>query len=173
MLDLTTSDMENNFRVNLFSHFYTIRAFLPGMIAAPKGGTIVTVSSVMGILGGAQLSDYSAAKAGLSVMHTSLRAELDRDGNEKVKTILVKPGQLTTPLFSSIETPSTFFAPLVETQKLAAAIVREIEGGWPASIAMPLFAQFGEWYTVLPLSWTKVIRNWSGIDRAMQGFVRK
>ena len=39
-----------NFRVNLMSHFHTIRMLLPGMLEEGKG-TIVTVASVLGHLG--------------------------------------------------------------------------------------------------------------------------
>jgi NAD(P)-dependent dehydrogenase (short-subunit alcohol dehydrogenase family) len=45
---------ERNIKVNLLSHFYTARAFLPGMLDEGRG-TIVTVSSVLGYLGCANL----------------------------------------------------------------------------------------------------------------------
>lgn len=43
-----------SFRVNLISHFHTIREFLPGMLEENRG-TIVTVASVLGYLGCAKL----------------------------------------------------------------------------------------------------------------------
>jgi NAD(P)-dependent dehydrogenase (short-subunit alcohol dehydrogenase family) len=54
ILDLKPDEVEKNFRVNLLSHFYTIRAFLPGMLEDERG-TIVTVASVLGHLGAANL----------------------------------------------------------------------------------------------------------------------
>jgi NAD(P)-dependent dehydrogenase (short-subunit alcohol dehydrogenase family) len=54
MLELTDAEIDGNLRVNLHSHFYTIRAFLPDMLAAGRG-TIVTMSSVLGHLGCANL----------------------------------------------------------------------------------------------------------------------
>jgi short-subunit dehydrogenase len=36
------------------------------------------VSSVLGMIGGCQLSDYSASKAALISLHESLRYELDK-----------------------------------------------------------------------------------------------
>ena len=39
----------SNFRVNLMSHFHTIRTFLPEMLEEGRG-TIVTVASVLGHL---------------------------------------------------------------------------------------------------------------------------
>ncbi len=41
----------------MLSHFWTAKAFLPGMIA--KGtGHIVTMSSVLGLMGCAQMSEW-------------------------------------------------------------------------------------------------------------------
>jgi NAD(P)-dependent dehydrogenase (short-subunit alcohol dehydrogenase family) len=45
---------DRNLRVNLHSHFHTVRAFLPDMLSAGRG-TIVTMSSVLGYLGCANL----------------------------------------------------------------------------------------------------------------------
>lgn len=53
-----------------------------------KGGHIVTVSSVLGHLGAANLSAYTASKAALMAYHASLAAEL-RQSAPAVKTILV------------------------------------------------------------------------------------
>ena len=43
------------YRVNVLSHYHTIQTFLPDMLKRPNGGTIVTVSSVLGKLGCAGL----------------------------------------------------------------------------------------------------------------------
>jgi NAD(P)-dependent dehydrogenase (short-subunit alcohol dehydrogenase family) len=169
--ELTAKDVQRNFNVNLISHFNTIRTFLPGMLASETGGTIVTIASVLGKLGAANLSDYCAAKAGQIAMHTSLRAELSSPsapaGAEKIRTILVTPGQLSTQLFAALETPSNFFGPVVETVELASAIVRMIDSGESGEIGMPLYTRWIEWNFVLPAGLQRVIRFVSGIDRAM------
>ncbi len=76
LLALSAAEVQRNFNVNLLSHFHTIRTFLPGMLATETGGTIVTISSVLGKLGASHLADYTAAKAGLIAMHNSLPPEL-------------------------------------------------------------------------------------------------
>lgn len=48
--------------------------------AAATKGTIVLLSSVMGSVGAARLSDYSASKAALEGFAASLRQEVNRDG---------------------------------------------------------------------------------------------
>ena len=174
LLNLTTAEVQRNFNINLLSHFHTIRTFLPGMLASETGGTIVTVASVLGKLGASHLSDYTAAKAGLIVMHASLRAELASttapEGAEYIRTILVTPGQLSTSLFAGVETPSSFFGPIVEPVELAREIVRMIDMGESGEISMPLYARWIEWLHVLPVGAQRIVRRLSGIDRAMEGF---
>ncbi|KAF2149343.1 NAD(P)-binding protein [Myriangium duriaei CBS 260.36] len=170
LLELSSAEVEQNFRVNLLSHFHTIRAFLPKMLTLPHGGTVVTVSSVLGELGAAQLSDYTAAKAGMIAMHASLRAELDAAGNDRIKTLLIKPGQLSTPLFKDVETPSSFFGPVVGPIELAKRIVERIEAGQSGVIALPLYAAYIEWMSVLPYAVQGMLRKLSGMDQAMQTF---
>lgn len=148
------------------------------MLNRPLGGTIVTVSSVLGHLGASHLSDYAAAKAGLMAMHASLRAELASmaslsdapPGAQNIRTVLVKPGQLSTQLFSSIDTPNNFFGPIVEGPELAKAIVRAVDEGTSSVIAMPLYARYIEWLGVLPYGLQRIARWGSGVDRAMEGF---
>ncbi|KFY23216.1 hypothetical protein V491_02612, partial [Pseudogymnoascus sp. VKM F-3775] len=99
LLDTSVDQIQRSISVNLLAHFYTLKAFLPGMIRSGHG-TIVTVSSVLGITGAARLTDYSASKAGVTALHTSLSAELKQYPD--IKTVLVTPGQLSTPLFAGV-----------------------------------------------------------------------
>lgn len=138
----------------------------------------MTISSVLGHLGASHLSDYAAAKAGLTAMHASLRSELEsmasvsnaRPGAKNIRTVLVKPGQLSTQMFGSIETPSNFFGPLVQGVDLAKTIVKAVDVGRSCVIAAPLYARYIEWMGVLPYGLQRIARWVSGVDRAMEGF---
>ena len=131
-------------------------------------GTIVTVSSVLGQTGAAHLTDYAAAKAGLTTMHRSLTAELKPTPN--IKTILVSPGQMTTPLFSGVKTPSSFFGPVLEPVDVAKEIIATIDSGSSAKIAMPFYARWIDWINVLPVGGEAIVRA-GVIDSAMKAFV--
>ncbi|KAK3621711.1 hypothetical protein LTR56_022475 [Elasticomyces elasticus] len=175
LLQLTASDIAKTFRVNTLAHFHTIQAFLPGMLASQTGGTIVTISSVLGKLGASHLSDYTASKAALIAMHASLRAELSSpttapEGAANIRTILVTPGQLATPLFAGVQTPSTFFGPVVEPVELAKEIVRMVDAGESGEISLPLYARYIDWLHILPASLQRIVRRLSGMDTAMEGF---
>ena len=129
---------------------------------------------MLGKLGAANLSDYCASKAGLIAMHASLRAELTGSsapqGAERVRMVLVTPGQLGTKLFAGVETPSGFFGPVVEPVELAREIVRMVDGGVSGEISLPLYARWIDWLHVLPPGVQRVLRGISGMDRAMEGF---
>ncbi|KAG0652947.1 Epidermal retinol dehydrogenase 2 [Hyphodiscus hymeniophilus] len=168
LLDLSLDEIEQSFRVNLLSHFITLKAFLPGMIRLGHG-TIVTMSSVLGQLGAAHLSDYTAAKAGITAMHKSLVAELK--ATPDIKTVLVSPGQMSTPLFNGVETPSSFLGPVLEPVDVAREVIAAIDAGSSETLAMPFYARWIDWMNVAPVGVQAILRRLSGIDRAMNGFV--
>lgn len=154
-------------RTNFLASFHIYQVFLPGIVAeAENGGTIVTVSSVLGQLSPAGLSDYSASKAGLSALHRTIEAELR--GNDRIKMLLVETGQMATPLFDWVRTPSHFFAPVLEPVEVAREIVAAVDSGRGGVLRLPVFAKFVNWYAVLPAAVQCVARYLSGIDRAVK-----
>lgn len=169
LLDMDLEEVEKSITTNLLSHFYTIKTFLPGMIRNETGGTIVTLSSVIGHLGAARLTDYAAAKAGVTALHKSLAAELQE--YPEIKTILVTPGQLSTPLFYGVKTPNPFIAPVVEPIDVAKEIIKAIDLGLSDHIGMPLYARWVDWYNVLPVGLQKIARKISGVDSGMTTFI--
>lgn len=75
MLEIPDRVIENTFQVNILSHYWTIKSFLPDMIRQ-KRGHIVTVASVAGMLGTYGCTDYSATKFACIGMHEALYSEL-------------------------------------------------------------------------------------------------
>lgn len=168
LLSLPADAFLKTVRTNLLAVFHTCQVFLPGMLSATNGGTVVNVSSVLGQLSAAGLSDYSASKAGLSALHRTLEAELRVSRNDaKVKMLLVETGQMSTPLFDWIKTPNKFFAPVLEPVQVAQEIVSAIDNGRGGTIKLPAFAALASWYAVLPTSLQQVARYLSGVDDAV------
>ena len=84
--------MRKTFDVNVVSHFWTLKAFLPHMMAN-NHGHIVTVASMAGHVGVAGLVDYCASKFAAVGLDESLRAEfkklkLDGEWRRVVLTII-------------------------------------------------------------------------------------
>ena len=173
-VSLSADAWNRTMRTNLLGPFHTIQAVLPHMLRSSRGGVVVNVSSVLAHLTPAGLSDYSASKAALSALHRSLEAEIRAAGQDhKVKTLLVEPGQLATPLFDGIETPNGFFAPVVEPIHVAKEIVASIDAGKGGVIRQPTYAAWVNWYAVLPAAIQRFARYLSGIDRAVANSVLK
>ena len=178
-LSLSPATYARTLEINLHSHFHIIHAFLPSMLARSAstglGGHIITMSSVLGRLGAANLAPYTASKAGLLALHASLTAELRSPsapaGSENVRTILVTPGQLSTALFADMKLPwyAHFLGPVVEPVDLAREIVGMVDRGEGGEISLPVYAAWIEWVFVLPRSVLRGVRWVAGIDGAVEG----
>lgn len=167
ILDTAAEDVERLFRVNTISHFHTLRTFLPYMLQEGRG-TIVTVSSVLGHLGAARLSAYTASKAALLALHHSLRAELAQMPEAKdIKTILVTPGQMGTKMFAGVQTPSNFLAPIVTPAEIGKDVIRLIEKGESGEVALPLYSGYIQMLGILPVGIQHIVRRLSGVDVAV------
>ena len=174
MSELSDGEVSKSFAVNTVAQYRLNRLFLDSVTNQPNGGTIVTVSSVLGKLGAARLSEYTATKAALTAYHHSLTAEL-RETHPNVKTILVSPGQLSTEMFSGLEQGPVqrFFGPIVEVSDLAMKIISVTSEGSGGVIAEPAYARWIGVMEVLPVGVQKVVRDLTGVDAAMRSFKGK
>ncbi|KAH7073658.1 hypothetical protein BKA63DRAFT_415911 [Paraphoma chrysanthemicola] len=102
---LSTSDdyLRKIFDVNVLSNWYTVKAFLPAMIAANKGH-IVTIASTASYVGVAGLADYTASKAAILAFHESLSQELKHHYHApNVLMTSIHPNWVRTPLLAPVE----------------------------------------------------------------------
>jgi len=77
--------IELTMKVNAMAHFWTIKAFLPAMIAR-QHGHIVSIASSAGHAGVPGLGDYCASKYAAVGFNESLRLQLRKDGVKGVHT---------------------------------------------------------------------------------------
>ncbi|EFQ98241.1 hypothetical protein MGYG_01276 [Nannizzia gypsea CBS 118893] len=168
LLFLSDKAIETTIKTNVLSHFHALKAFIPGMLSSRIGGTIVTVSSVLGHITAAGLSDYSASKAAVTAVHRTIDAEVRLLGaSGRIKTILVETGQIATPLFEGLETPNSFWAPVLEPVQVAREIISMIDSGDGGVIRMPAYASLLGVYAMLPASIERFARYLSGVDSAV------
>ncbi|KAL0580072.1 hypothetical protein V5O48_001931 [Marasmius crinis-equi] len=172
--DLTPQDLKQTFGVNTISHFLTLKAFLPEMIKN-NSGHVVTVSSCMGISGTAQMTDYCASKAALNLMHECLRYELDKlHKAPSVRTTLVCPGHIDTPLFSKMNYPRTpfhkFIMPTIAPIAVVKAIIQALDDQHSQTIYLPFYVNSMPYLQHLPSYFRDFVQWMSQGDYAMQGF---
>lgn len=90
--DITDSDWNTMFDVNVKGMYYCCQAVLPGMIHS-KSGVIINVSSMWGITGASCEVHYSAAKAAVIGFTKALAKEVGLSG---IRVNCVAPGVVAT-----------------------------------------------------------------------------
>jgi 3-oxoacyl-[acyl-carrier protein] reductase len=91
---MKTEDWKSVLDVNLSSAFYCSRAVSRQMIKQ-RGGSIINVASIVGVIGNAGQTNYSASKAGLIGLTKSLAREV---ASRSVRVNAVAPGFIITPM---------------------------------------------------------------------------
>ena len=91
---MTDDDWRSVIDTNLGSVFYTCRAASRGMMKR-RGGSIVNISSIVGLRGNWGQANYAASKAGIIGFTKSLAREL---GSRGVRANVVAPGYINTRL---------------------------------------------------------------------------
>nr|CAH0113314.1 unnamed protein product [Daphnia galeata] len=122
LLDCSDEQIQRTFDVNVLAHFWTVKSFLPDMIMQDSGH-IVTVASLAGITGCDRLVDYCASKFAAVGFDESLRTELAVDGRKGIKTTVVCPYLVNTPLFAGAKSK---FLPALEPEDVAQAAINSI-----------------------------------------------
>jgi len=172
LLDLSPEDILQTFGVNTLAHFWTLKAFLPGLIEKKKGH-IVTVSSVMGIQGVSQMTDYAASKAALINLHGALRSELDKRYKcPGIRTTLVVPGHIYTPLFATLKQPPQFFFPTLHPIAVVKRVIAALDETHSQTIYLPFYAHFSPLSQLLPGFFNDFFTWVSNADFAMVDFVK-
>ena len=91
---MSDDDWRTVIDTNLSSVYYTCRAVIRGMMKR-KAGSIVNVSSIVGIHGNLGQTNYGASKAGIIGFTKSLAREV---GSRNVRANVVAPGYVNTRL---------------------------------------------------------------------------
>ena len=96
--DYTDEAWHQVIRVNLDGVFYTQRAAIRAMKASGRGGSIINMASVLGVVGFPSAVAYTAAKHGVVGMTQVAAWEHASDG---IRVNAVGPGFIRTPLVTS------------------------------------------------------------------------
>jgi 3-oxoacyl-[acyl-carrier protein] reductase len=91
---MSDDDWRTVLETNLSSVFYTCRAVTRPMMKK-RGGTIVNISSIVGVHGNWGQTNYAASKAGIIGFTKSLAREL---GSRNIRANVVAPGYVKTQL---------------------------------------------------------------------------
>lgn len=95
MAETKVEDFDAVARVNFRGAYFALQAVARGMIAAGRGGSIITISSQMGHVGGIDRAVYSATKHALEGMTKSAAIEF---GPHNIRVNTICPTFIRTPL---------------------------------------------------------------------------
>ncbi len=98
MIKMTEQQWDAVINVNLKSAFNFTHAVLPVMMKQ-KGGSIINMSSVVGVHGNASQANYAASKAGMIALAKSIANEMGRRG---IRANAVAPGFIITDMTAQL-----------------------------------------------------------------------
>eukprot|EP00095_Tigriopus_kingsejongensis_P006515 maker-scaffold172_size289735-snap-gene-1.26 protein:Tk06515 transcript:maker-scaffold172_size289735-snap-gene-1.26-mRNA-1 annotation:"short-chain dehydrogenase reductase family 16c member 6-like" len=126
LMDFKPEEIEEVFRVNVFSQFWTIREFLPEFVQR-NYGHIVSMCSVAGITGTPYLVPYCASKFALKGLMDSLFMELrKKHSNSLVQLTTVHPFTINTGLAVNPTTRFPSLIPITEPAECARRVILAI-----------------------------------------------
>lgn len=98
LMRMSDEDIDTVIDVNLKGALYWSRAVTKPMMKS-RSGSIVNISSIVGLMGSAGQSNYAAAKAGLFGVTRSLAAEM---GGRGIRVNAIAPGYIETDMTADL-----------------------------------------------------------------------
>ncbi len=98
MMRMTEDQWDSVIKVNLKSAFNYIHAVAP-IMARQKNGSVINMSSVVGVSGNAGQCNYSASKAGMIGLAKSLAKEM---GSRGIRANCIAPGFILTEMTTNL-----------------------------------------------------------------------
>jgi all-trans-retinol dehydrogenase (NAD+) len=133
-----------------------------------NSGHIVTIASAAGLIGVANLADYSASKFGVFGFHEALRSELSR-AKTAIKTTIICPFFINTGMFKGVKTRIPLLLPILKSEYVARRIVGAVLKN-RKRVILPRFVYTIFLLRLLPTAWLDAVASFFGINHCMDDF---
>lgn len=170
ILDSTEQIIQKTFEVNTISHFWMVREFLPAMIKK-NHGHVVTIASMASFMCATNIVDYACTKASALAFHEGLHQELRARYNAPdVRTTVVNPTWIRTPLIRELTAHPKFKDPVLEPEEVTTAIVEQVLSGRGGQLVLPARMSFLSGIRGWPLWMSDGLRNKaSDVAKSLEG----
>lgn len=162
-------DIEKTIEVNLLAQFWTVKEFLPAMLTR-NHGHIVSVNSMLGLMGLGGAADYSASKFGAHGFIEALRMELARDGKDGIHVTSIHPYLVNTDMFEGIKPRFQSLFPPLDKHYVAWKIVNAVCINQDFCIIPRTMYLFNFLKQILPCETLLLLQKFMRLDRAMDTF---
>ncbi|RSL91413.1 hypothetical protein CEP51_000249 [Fusarium floridanum] len=153
ILAATKRDIELTFGVNTIGLIWTIKTFLPALVARNHGHLLI-VASQTGHMATAGAADYSASKAAAITIYEGVHSEIKHVHKATaVRVSCISPSHVQTNMFTGIKSVPGMSS--MTTGYLADRITGILYAGNARNILVPASASASPWVRVLP-DWLRV-----------------
>lgn len=169
-LDIPDEMVEKSFHVNIMSHFWIYKAFLPAMIKADHGH-LVCISSAAGLFGINGLTEYSSTKFAAFGLAEALLCELKMILKSKINVTIVCPFFINTGMFAGAITKYPLLFPILEQEYVAQKILDAILDEQHYLIIPKIIWLLLIIKQLLPVSMLLTIGEYFGVDTCLNFFI--
>lgn len=155
--------------VNINSHFWTLKKFLPSMIER-NHGHIVSIISMAGHVAVPSLSDYSASKFAAVGLIESIRTEIKKKGIKGVHTTSICPFFVNTGMFEGAKSKLGFILPILDQEYVTDRIISAILSN-EEEVLMPTINNILPLVRILPIPVQDKIFKLMGVHDSMDDFI--
>ncbi|KAL6364088.1 hypothetical protein LRP88_03521 [Fusarium phalaenopsidis] len=153
VLAATKRDIELTFGVNTIGLIWTIKTFLPALVARNHGHLLI-VASQTGHMATAGATDYSASKAAAITIYEGVHSEIKHVHKAPaVRVSCISPSHVQTNMFTGIKSVPGMSS--MTTGYLADRITEILYGGNARNVLVPATTSASPWVRVLP-DWLRV-----------------
>ena len=137
ILSVSDETVHKVFDVNVLSHYNTVQAFFPAMVAEKKGH-VVSIASFASFITTPRMSVYSSSKAAVMALHEGLQSEARAVYNApEIKFSIVHPTFAATPMtFGHLDEIKASGSMVLDPQVVSDAVVKQIMSGRGGQIVL-------------------------------------
>jgi short-subunit dehydrogenase len=125
LADAPAAEFDRQYRTNVLAPYALSQALLSSLRS--RQGEIVFINSTVGLVAGANVSQYAATKHALKAVADSLREEVNQHG---IRVLTIYPGRTATPLQATIHaSENKLYRPerLMQAEDVAAMVVAAVK----------------------------------------------